>query len=73
MKSGLRFLCVFFGLFLIGCTPNPNRVQTIEGYQYSSDGSHVAVVDPDTVTFEQEVRGLLAMPESEQEVLGDRL
>jgi len=69
MKSGLKFLCVFFCLFLIGCTPSPNRVQTIEGYQYSSDGSHIAVVDPDTVTFEHEVRGVLAMPESEQEVV----
>ena len=50
MKSGLIYLCVFLYLFLIGCTPNPNRVQTIEGYQYSSDGSHVAEADPDTVS-----------------------
>lgn len=69
MRSGLRIFLLLSILTLTACAPNPNRVQSLDTHLYSSDGSHLVEADPDTVTFEQEVRGHLAMPDEEQAVV----
>ncbi len=64
MKYRMAYFAVVSILIFSGCT-RPN-VQTIESNFYSSDGSHVAPALKDTVTFEQELVGHLAMPDSNQ-------
>ena len=64
MKYRLLYFAVVSILIFSGCSQH--RIQTIESKLYSSDGSHVVPVLEDTVTFEQEVVGRLAMPDSVQ-------
>jgi len=64
MKCRLLFFAVVAILVFSGCSQH--RIQTISSSEYSSDGSHLAPVLTDTVTFEQELVGHLAMPDSVQ-------
>lgn len=64
MSLRLCSVAVISVLFFAGCSQH--RIQTIDKQMYSSDGSHMAVVEGDTVTFEQEVDGILSMPDSVQ-------
>ncbi len=69
MKCRLSYLAVLSILVFSGCSQH--RVMTIDSNFYSSDGSHVAKALTDTVTFEQEVEGHLAMPDSAQTEIRD--
>ena len=64
MKCRLLFYAVVSVLVFAGCSQH--RIQTISKSEYSSDGSHLQPVLTDTVTFEQELVGHLAMPDSVQ-------
>ncbi len=64
MKLRLLFVAAFSILVGSGCSQH--NIQTIDKNMYSSDGSHLAQVVGDTVTYEQELAGHLAMPESVQ-------
>ncbi len=69
MKYRLSYIAVVSILVFSGCSQH--RIQTIDSNFYSSDGSHVAKVLTDTVTFEQEVEGHLSMPDSVQTEIRD--
>ena len=69
MKYRLSYLAVVSILVFSGCTRS--NVQTIDSNFYSSDGSHLAPALKDTVTFEQELVGHLAMPDSIQTEIRD--
>ena len=64
MKYRLLFFAAVLILIFSGCSQH--RIQTIETRSYSSDGRHLAPALKDTVTFEQELEGHLAMPDSVQ-------
>ena len=69
MKYRLSYLAVVSILVFSGCSQH--RAMTIDSNFYSSDGSHLAPALTDTVTFEQEVEGHLAMPDSIQTEIRD--
>ena len=62
----MRLLIAAIAFVFVFSACSQHRIQTIDKKMYSSDGSHLAVVVGDTVTFEQEVAGHLAMPDSVQ-------
>ncbi|MEN8006027.1 MAG: tetratricopeptide repeat protein [Candidatus Krumholzibacteriota bacterium] len=64
MKCRPLFIAVVSLLVFSGCSQH--RIQTVASTTYSSDGSHLAPVLTDTVTFEQELEGHLVMPDSVQ-------
>lgn len=67
----MRLLIAAIASVFVFSACSQHRIQTIDKQMYSSDGSHLAVVEGDTVTFEEEVAGHLAMPDSVQTEIRD--
>ena len=69
MNQRLLYAAIAFVFVFSACSQH--RIQTIDKQMYSSDGSHLATVQGDTVTFEEELAGHLAMPDTVQAEIRD--